>query len=120
MTNLPFAEAMALDPSDVEVCRCPENNPGEWFNLGNNQWISLDQLLRRHFRRALPRRSRVQEMAERGMALEPGKSDVETIMTEAIRAVCEYLREPECQVPGVGLAISHDIEREFLERRPKS
>lgn len=112
--SLTFAEAMALDPSDVE---CREFGHDPWHRL--RVWEHSPLLMIRNFqfrRRNHPKRSLVQEMAD--MRKFPRASHDHEAMTEAILAVCEYLREHEgvdkqstCWRP------SEDIERHFLEPR---
>ena len=113
-SNLTFAEAMALDPSEVE------------YRLRGERcvWIPfcVDMPVRElrsnwEFRRARPRRSRVQEMADRGVEPTPGKSYVETIATIAIRSVCEYIRETPRGYKDHDAQVAASIEREFLEPR---
>ncbi len=108
-TELSFAEAMALDPSEVEVWakggweplhRRPDYPTGDWV---------LSFLRQAKFRRAKPKRSRVQELA---IAME-GADDVHAkeraeCYREAIRAVCEYMRP---RFDGA----AYLVERHFLE-----
>ena len=122
VSELTFAEAMALDPSEVEVHMLRSRGP-QWerLSVGLMDELTLADALKCHFRRARPGKSRVQEMAERGVEPTPGKSYVETIATIAVRAVCEYMRThvyctraPHRQ-PLDGGDVAKDIEREFLE-----
>jgi hypothetical protein len=101
MSELTFAEAMALDPSEVEVL-------GEvygWQLLATDlsHW-SLDYLRTAKFRRAKPKRSRVQEMASNE---DLGRAE---LVAMAIRAVCEYMRP---RFDGA----AYLVEREFLDTR---
>ena len=107
---LTFAEAMALDPSEVEwKINC------DWLRLGTD--VTLGELRVASFRRlSRPRKSRVQEMAEEKRATHTPALFVETAvkyMTDAIRVVCEYLRNET----GAGGCYARDIERHFLEPR---
>ena len=110
MTNLPFAEAMALDPSDVEYTAYGLR----WDSLAtfdNHRW-TWNELKLLRFRRARPRRSRVQEMAE-NFANGAG----EQYMIVIIRAVCEYLRTACQHGEDSSAEYAKVIEREFLEER---
>jgi hypothetical protein len=116
-TELTFAEAMALDPSDVEVQHDVDKH--RWLPLSEHLTdMTLRYLRQRTFRRAKPKRSRVQEMGE--ALLKEGKlgvygSLVDESMVAAIRAVCEWMRRRGA----IGLldVVASDIEREFLEPR---
>jgi len=106
--TLTFAKAMALDPSEVEVDRHAD---GDWKPLSDWLGISLLAGMRTcYFRRARPKRSRVQEMAETAANITGDLStERHAAMIQAIRAVCEYLNRNcygDC-----------NIEREFLEPR---
>jgi hypothetical protein len=105
-----FAEAMALDPSDVEVM----DKHGEWVPLERPNhpggefllsWLRKAQLRRR----VRPRRSRVQEMADVMTGDSGTISDYRARFGEQlIRAVCAYLL-------ATGFPpLATDIEREFL------
>ena len=110
MTNLlTFAEAMALDPSDVEW-----HDGVLWRSLEGNGEYTLDFLRKVKFRHARPRRSRLEEMATQYRESR-GPSSVEAIIELAIRAVCKYLRTEVIGAPRFIAAC--DIEREFLEPR---
>jgi hypothetical protein len=103
--SLTFAEAMALDPSEVEG-----EYPGggvPWQLLTVLEGCTVKFLRTCTFRRARPKRSRVQELCEQAV-MESGVS----VGTRAIRAVCEYLRKQG----GYGPA-PDDIEHEFLVPR---
>lgn len=109
--ELTFAEAMALDPSDVEF-----NDGVLWRRLADNGEYSIDYLRMHRFRRARPKRSRVQEMAARKWPR--AASDIvlvdEQAREEAMRAVCHYLRTTS---PHPSLHYAREVEREFLEPR---
>ncbi len=108
---LTFAEAMGMDPSEVEVS-FPD---GGFVALDKYKHSSLSLLRLSSFRRVRPKRSRVQEMMDR-----VSKNDsvawcsYRNGLTEGVLAVCEYLRKHPTQAHR-GHAISCDIEREFLE-----
>ena len=102
--NLPFAAAMALDPSDVEVLN-PACSVGGWFTLREASGWTLATFRTCSFRLRRHRRSRVEEMAEKFS----GKALYVAGLEHAIRAVCEYASR--------GLVCAKDIEREFLEER---
>jgi hypothetical protein len=102
---------MAMDPSEVET---------SWGSV----WMTLAKCADGHtladfrctkFRRAKPKRSRVQEMAEETEAVisDPRWTPKQAWMTHAISAVCKFVRET-WTVHGV---IAPDIEREFLVPR---
>lgn len=113
--ELTFAEAMALDPSEVE-----------FMVIGGPQWRNLfetaDTFTLAHFRcakfrRSRPKRSRVEEMAEHV----DGRKDEYTRyaaydMERAIRAVCEYLRSWSGWKSD-GADIAKGVENHFLEPR---
>jgi hypothetical protein len=97
----------------------------EYLEVAGREWKPFDPsvpvaptiALGWQFRLRRPKRSRVQEMA---LDFDNNRINAETtadVMAQAVRAVCEYLRRPECQVPGTGDAVAGDVEREFLETR---
>ena len=114
MPDLTFAEAMALDPSEVEY---------RLRGVVGAVWVPfcVDMPVRElrsnwEFRRARPRRSRVQEMAEAPAGGTLG--EVRATFGEAIvRAVCEYIRETPRGYKDHDAQVARDIEREFLEPR---
>ena len=119
--DLTFAEAMALDPSEVEVLdNVPANAPRWKLLAACLDGFTMSWFRTARFRRARPRRSRVQEMAEEHYESTRAGVDITEFvsagMTRAIRAVCEWLRTSEA-----GHMIDHDlpgqVEREFLEPR---
>ena len=96
--SISFAEAMALDPLDVEWLT-PDGET--WLPLrGQESQLSVKWATGTSWRRARPRLTRVQEMANGAPGYLRGAE-------EAIRAVCEYLRRE----PGAG---ADDIARHFL------
>ena len=121
--HLAFAEAMALDPSEVEVWakggweplhRRPDYPTGDWV---------LSFLRQAKFRRrARPKRSRVQEMAEAHMSDDPRAAllidgTFQAWGEQVIRAVCEHLpgaimenRKQECELTVVGLVLRHFLD----------
>jgi hypothetical protein len=105
MSELTFAEAMALDPSEVEVCFADN-----WYPLrGIADSHTLATFRCAKFRRAKPKRSRVQEMA--------GVSEYDhRLMASTIRAVCEWLRSKQTDLHEFK-DVAPYIEREFLEPR---
>ena len=115
-SDLPFAAAMALDPSEVEYTAYGLR----WDSLAtfdNHRW-TWDELKLLRFRLRRPRRSRVQEMAvpkvkglSSDIAIELGL-ERERFGTEAIRAVCEYLKT-RWRLADVVVQVA----REFLEPR---
>jgi hypothetical protein len=110
--SLTFAEAMALDPSDVEFKGLGHDRTSlyPWQqNYGLARWREAQ------FRRARPRRSRVQEMAETFRDSDSPKS-YDVAMATSIRAVCEYLRTQNTFAGSPG-GFAAGIEREFLEVR---
>ena len=117
--GLTFAEAMALDPSEVEVLdNVPANAPRWKLLAACLDGFTMSWFRTARFRRARPRRSRVQEMAVDFLHEERGGNEAHTsmAMTTAVRAVCEWLRTSEA-----GHMINHDlpgqVECEFLEPR---
>lgn len=111
--TLKFAEAMALDPSDVEA----EVN-GTWRPLLDvEEDFSIRQLRKCKFRRSRPRRSRVEEMADARWV--PGTHYCEArdvdrwTREEMVKEVVKFVRET-WPVHGV---IAPYIERHFLEKR---
>lgn len=111
--TLTFAEAMALDPSEVEV---DADANGDWKLLADFLGYTLLRLRKyAKFRRSRPKRSRVQEMAEE-YRKGPGSRPFEGLVEATIRSVCEYLRKSDStkHCPRVS---ADDIEREFLEPR---
>ena len=109
------AAAMALDPSEVEA---KWENQADWRSLaliGGSYPLAVFRTAQ--FRRSRPKRSRVEEMAHsdkyayNNVACERFGSDL-------IRAVCEWLREPDKGASdGAASSLSRRIEREFLEPR---
>ena len=100
---------MALDPGEVEVklMGCSGWSP---FRLAMN--FKHADIRNASFRRARPRKSRVQDMAEASNFREPFKRYIYAEgCGDAIRAVCEYLRKD-----GFGETVDN-IEREFMEPR---
>lgn len=89
--SLTFAEAMALDPSEVE------GQFGEkWWHLDDRRvaaTLTLDVLRHCEFRRSRPKRSRVEEMAEQHFKNGTHENYVaQKAATETIRSVCKWLR----------------------------
>jgi hypothetical protein len=111
---------MALDPSEVEAA---------WGTV----WMTLAKCADGHtladfrcakFRRAKPKRSRVQEMAERNYRESndcAGNKYFEAERVEhygeAIRAVCEWQREQWSECKSAHVIGPAAIEREFLVPR---
>jgi hypothetical protein len=121
--TLAFAEAMAMDPSEVEFCYEPGPTGANWSPLAAGMDQSLHGMRHARFRRALPRRSRVEEMAgvgETHIGIDTGKRA--EFAGRVVNAVCEFLRKEKI---GVRAAIGPcgpesawaAIEREFLEPR---
>jgi hypothetical protein len=110
---LTFAEAMALDPSEVEV-----RFRGGWLALDKYKHLTLDALRVSDYRRAKPKRSRVQEMMDR-----VSKDDsvawcsYRNGLTEGIIAVCAHLRELGHTRTGDATAFASLINGAFLEPR---
>jgi hypothetical protein len=105
---------MALDPSEVEV-RCPEDHC--WGLLSGRIGMKLSIAREATFRRAKPKRSRVQEMAdEREGAFDVHARDRGEHYREAVQAVCQYAREWDRGNFKVA-QLANDIERYFLEPR---
>lgn len=112
---LSFACAMALDPSEVEV-----QIGVPWMPLdAETSSLPLRILRQKEFRRSRPKRSRVQEMAERDWGTGQSVTDAAGAMKQAIRAVCEYLAAGCADIPKGGLSreLAADVERHFLEPR---
>ena len=109
---LTFAEAMALYPSEVEfqLTGCQGWSP---MRLAGD--VKLESLREGKFRRSRPKRSRVQEMAEARFSslLPTEKGFYEQGAVEAIRAVCEYLRDTGDR----NCSHADYVERHFLEPR---
>jgi hypothetical protein len=111
---LTFAEAMALDPSEVEVKHRGEWGPLERPNSPSGEFF-LSWLRTAEFRKkARPMRSRVQEMA----AVMTGDSGTipdyrARFGEQLIRAVCAYL-ETKRAVSGDN-HLAELVERHFLE-----
>jgi hypothetical protein len=109
---------MALDPSEVEVLYNPATG---WVNLADYERIEVRDARGSRFRRAKPKRSRVQEMAETwrcNIAPIHGRG----LATDTVRAVCEWLRGQAGM--GAQLAcnsspghVARAIEVHFLEPR---
>lgn len=122
--TLTFAEAMALDPGEVEVeIYCGPVPSTKWLSLSVAQdAVAVSMLRQSKFRRYRPKRSRVEEMAcpnTNGIRSDVAIQmmlDREQAMTEAIRAVADWLAQVEA-----GHMIEHDlpgrVRREFLEPR---
>jgi hypothetical protein len=111
--RLTFAEAMALDPSEVEVmCK-----GGSFVLLSDDpmHW-TLTYLRHARFRRAKPKRSRVQEMAETYGIDGEWRRSYGRGAEAAIRAACEYLRNQGLS-EWSGKQFAGDVEREFLVPR---
>jgi hypothetical protein len=110
--SLTLAEAIALDPGEVE-CRFDH----QWWLLGDPRVaasLTLRDLRIAKFRRAKPRPSRVQEMAATYGIDGEWRRSYERGAAEAIRAACEWLRAES----RLGFERNPDaIEREFLESR---
>ncbi len=117
MSELTFAEAMALDPSEVEALGTEDG----WQRLSDDlgHW-TLDYLRTARFRRARPRQSRVQEMAERFYADTPAGALLAdytgSAMKEAVRAVCAQLRKEGAYYSSDAVTAER-LEREFLVPR---
>ena len=95
--DLTFAEAMALDPSEVEMLDNVPANAPRWKLLASClDGFTMSWFRTARFRRASPHRSRVQEMAEAESISYsrdvPLIQQTEAHYVRAIRAVCEYLR----------------------------
>jgi hypothetical protein len=111
--------ALAGQNEHVEV-----RDGGEWRLVRGSDCVGFLSDPGVKFRRAKPKRSRVQELfRDRAFAGNPGETLQEVAAREAIRAVCEYLRE-RCYAtratprqPLQGGEVAKDIEREFLVPR---
>ncbi|HXS24371.1 MAG TPA: hypothetical protein VN719_09085 [Gemmatimonadales bacterium] len=123
--ELAFAEAMAMNPSEVEFCYEPGPCGANWSPLAAGMDQSLHGMRHAKFRRARPRvrpkRTRVQKMA---LALcgeleaPPVVVDAAKRYEEAVLAVCEYLRDDSKNRASYHRDVTaDDIEREFLEPR---
>lgn len=114
--SLTFAEAMALDPSEVEYHAGIEGNSDRWLSVADNQGrYPLSAFRDAKFRRSRPKRSRVEEMAD-GKATKGCVDCGYDIMLasaykEAILAVCEFVAGK------YDADVDYDIRREFLEKR---
>lgn len=113
--SLTFSEAMALDPSEVEVWHHdrwspllldPEPPYGDWL------FTFLRSAKFRHIQRQ--KRSRVDDMAiAKEGAFDVNARERSRHYAEAIREVCEYLDLHVYR--STGCAVSKQIERAFLE-----
>jgi hypothetical protein len=106
---------MALDPSEVEV-RFPDRG---WVELDKYKHSQLGVLRVSDFRRAKPRRSRVQEMMDKVSTDDSiAWCSYRNGLTEGIRAVCEYVAKAPFASSGITWdTLAAAIEREFLEPR---
>ena len=120
--ELTFAEAMALDPSEVETYH---HGTGKWVSLRTAELQTVATMRKCEFRLVgsswelpKPKRSRVQEMAEETEAVicDPRWTPKQAWMIHAIGAVCKFFRDE----PGTNSLTEETarcIEREFLEPR---
>lgn len=114
--EMTFAEAMADGPRlGLEVC----DRNGNWIAFDTCGQYQPAFLARAKFRRARPKRSRVQEMSDRitdGLLPSANAFHCQGGL-DAVRAVCEFLRSKygPHQLSSTGYAEA--IEREFLEPR---
>jgi hypothetical protein len=124
--ELTFAEAMALNPRDVETAgMAREGGPREedWKPLEKNQHFSLASLRMHSFRRARPKSQRIREMADEYESLGDRSSEVVyNSMRCAIENVCRFLHEqkigPSAAMGPNGLEGAWDaVRREFLVPR---
>ena len=119
--QLTFAEAMALDPSDVEVFTHGAWEPLERPNCPSGEFL-ISFLRKTQLRcRAHPKLSRVQEMANSNRYAYNNVACYH-FGDELIRAVCEYLRKENIGAWAAPLSTSIEsaadaIERHFLEPR---
>lgn len=118
-----FAEAMALDPSEVEARWATTTHGDRWVPLTEvlHSPTHISQLRSAHYRRrSRPRRNRVEEMAGTFYDLTPAGEELgkyaERAMKVAIRSVCEYVRTSSVFDASIQ-KLAADIERHFLEPR---
>ncbi len=115
--SLTFAEAMALDPSEVEVRWAVDSDVWYRMDAAGVEQATLGRLRGAHFRRSRPKRSRVQEMANGKFDFGRIETQEQVWMTYAIRAVCEFVRSLKLGYRDHDDEVAGRIEREFLEPR---
>lgn len=111
--TLTFAEAMALDPSEVEFTT---PTGGNWMRLDGYLGCSLEHMRLNRFRRSRPKRSVIEKMADAKVEGDVTISErlcFKAGLETAIRAVCEWLRDGTVEDEGRATR----IERHFLEKR---
>lgn len=116
--QLTFAEAMALDPGEVEVRWAVDSD--DWYRMDAAavDHAMLKRLRGAYYRRARPKRSRVQEMADNRFGAGSHENYVDAkARSETALAICAWLREDKnnsCVTPHM---IADFVEHEFLRPR---